>query len=149
MVAGTLGNAVLASGACAAGAQSAFCAGGPSFAFRPLLAGKASLTEDGFVVSRAVGTANFAPELTLPVELTYRSASEDSGMFGRGWSCPQLESAAKWDKDGLLWTTPWGERIKFFPKKGKSVKDAVKIAPIEAARKGRGLFAPFSDWENC
>ena len=37
--------------------------------------------------------------------------------------------------------------MKFFPKKQKSPKNAVKIAPIEAAKKGRGLFAPYSDWE--
>ena len=34
---------------------------GMSFRFRPLLAGRASLTEAGFVETRAVGTANFAP----------------------------------------------------------------------------------------
>ena len=147
VVAGTVMDAVLASGVCATGAQPAFCADGPAFAFRPLLAGRASLTESGFVETRALGTASFAPELRLPVELVYRSASEASGMFGRGWSCPQLESSAKWEKDGLLWTTPWGERVKFLPKKQKSPKDAVKIAPIEAAKKGRGLFAPYADWE--
>ena len=147
MVAGTVRSAVLASGVCAAGAQSAFCADGPAFAFHPLLAGRASLTESGFVETRTLGTASFAPELRLPVELVYRSASEASGMFGHGWSCPQLESSAKWEKDGLLWMTPWGERVKFFPKKQKQRRDAVKIAPIEAARKGRGLFAPYADWE--
>ena len=36
VVAGTFRNAVLASGVCAAGAQSAHCADGPAFAFRPL-----------------------------------------------------------------------------------------------------------------
>ena len=55
VVAGTFGNAVLASGVCAAGAQSAFCADGPVFAFRPLLAGRASLTERcACAVSRSV-----------------------------------------------------------------------------------------------
>ena len=147
VAAGAFGNAVLASGVCAAGAQSAFCADGPGLAFRPLLAGRASLAADGFVETRAIGIANFAPELRLPVELAYRSASESSGMFGYGWSCPQLESSAKWDKDGLLWVAPWGEKVKFFPKKLKTPKNAVKIAPIEAAKKGRGLFAPYSDWE--
>ena len=120
---------------------------GVSFLFKPLLAGRASLTESGFVEMRSLGTASFAPELRLPVELVYRSASEETGMFGRGWSSPQLESTVKWDKDGLLWTAPWGERMKFFPKKQKTPKDAVKIAPIEAAKKGRGLFAPYADWE--
>ena len=60
VVAGTVMDAVLASGVCAAGA---FCADGPAFAFRPLLAGRASLTESGFVETRALGTASFAPEL--------------------------------------------------------------------------------------
>ena len=118
-----------------------------NFSHRPLLAGKASLTEAGFVETRALGTASFAPEMRMPVELVYRSASEKSGLFGRGWSCPQLESSVRRDKDGMLWTTPWGERMKFFLKKQKPAKDAVKIAPIEAAKKGRGLFAPYADWE--
>ncbi len=125
----------------------ASAAGRPDFSYRPLLAGKASLTEGGFVEARSLGTVAFAPELAIPVELVYRSASESSGAFGRSWSCPQLESSVKWDKDGLLWTAPWGERIKFFPKKSKTPKDAVKIAPVEAAKKGRGLFAPYSEWE--
>ena len=125
----------------------ASAAGRPDFSHRPLLAGKASLTDSGFVVARRLGVANFAPELAIPVELVYRSASESSGAFGYGWSCPQLESSVKWDKDGLLWTAPWGERIKFFPKKSKTPRDAVKIAPVEAAKKGRGLFAPYSEWE--
>jgi len=86
VVAGTVRSAVLASGVCAAGAQSAFCADGPAFAFRPLLAGRASLMETGFVETRTLGTANFASELRMPVELVYRSASEESGMFGYGWS---------------------------------------------------------------
>ena len=126
----------------------ASAAGRPDFSYRPLLAGKASLTEGGFVEARSLGTVAFAPELALPVELVYRSASESSGAFGYGWSCPQLESSVKWDKDGLLWTAPWGERIKFFPKKSKTPRDAVKIAPVEAAKKGRGLFAPYSEWES-
>ena len=79
---------------------------GVSFQFRPLLAGKASLTESGFVETRALGTASFAPELRMPVELVYRSASEESGLFGHGWSSPQLESSAKWDKDGLSGRRP-------------------------------------------
>ena len=40
---------------------------GVSFQFKPLLAGKASLTESGFVEIRALGTASFAPEMRLPV----------------------------------------------------------------------------------
>ena len=84
MVSGTFRNIAMSSVACAAAAPSASGADGPAFAFRPLLAGRASLTERGFVETRALGTANFAPELKLPVELVYRSASEASGLFGRG-----------------------------------------------------------------
>ena len=86
---------------------------------RPLLAGRASLTADGFVEARTLGTANFTPELRGPVQLVYESASEKTGPFGFAWRSPQLESSAVWDRDGVLWTTPWGERIKFRPKKEK------------------------------
>jgi len=99
VVAGAFSNAILASGVCAAGEQPAFCADGPAFAFRPLLAGRASLTESGFVETRALGLASFAPDLRLPVELVYRSACEESGMFGHGWSCPQLESSVLVSED--------------------------------------------------
>ena len=117
------------------------------FAHRPLLAGKASLTSDGFEVTRTLGVAAFAPELRLPVELVYDSSRESSGLFGFGWRSPQLESSVRWEKDGLLWTTPWGERMKFFPKKEKTPKDAVVPAPVAEAKRGRGLYAPYSDWE--
>ena len=120
----------------------------PDFRYRPLLAGKASLTEPGFVVLRELGVAALAPELRIPVELVYESSSEASGAFGFGWCCPQLESSVKWEKDGLLWTTPWGERIRFFPKRDKTPKDAIKLDPIENAKRGRGLFAPYADWES-
>ena len=120
----------------------------PDFRFRPLLAGKASLTEPGFVVRRELGVAALAPELRIPVELVYESSSEASGAFGFGWRSPQLESSVKWEKDGLLWTTPWGERIRFYPKKGKTPKDAIRLDPIEDAKRGRGLFAPYADWES-
>ena len=65
----------------------------PDFRFRPLLAGKASLTEPGFVVRRELGVAALAPELRIPVELVYESSSVASGAFGFGWRCPQLESS--------------------------------------------------------
>lgn len=60
----------------------------PDFRHRPLLAGKASLTEPGFVVRRELGVANLAPELRLPVELVYESSSERTGLFGFAWRCP-------------------------------------------------------------
>ena len=126
---------------------SGFAAEGVSFAHRPLLAGKASLASDGFEVSRTLGVAAISPELQIPVELVYDSSSESSGAFGHGWRSPQLESSVRWERDGLLWTTPWGEKVKFFPKKEKTPKDAVALAPIEEAKKGSGLYAPYSDWE--
>lgn len=116
-------------------AMSAFAAGKVDFVMRRMLAGKASLTEGGFVVSRSFGTANFSPELRCPVELVYESASEKTGIFGYAWRSPQLESSAFWEKDGLLWTAPWGEKVKFFPKAEKTPKDAIKIDVIEEAKK--------------
>ena len=126
---------------------SGFAAEGVSFAHRPLLAGKASLASDGFEVSRTLGVAAISPELQIPLELVYDSSSESSGTFGHGWRSPQLESSVRWERDGVLWTTPWGEKVKFFPKKEKTSKDAVALAPIEEAKKGSGLYAPYSDWE--
>lgn len=124
-----------------------FAAENVNFLSKPLTAGRASLTENGFIVSRTVGTANFSPELRLPIQLVYNSASEKTGMFGFAWSSPQLESSAYYDKDGALWTTPWGEKIKFFAKNEKTPKDAIKLELYEQAKKGRGFFAPYSDWE--
>ena len=117
------------------------------FRYRPVLTGKALLTETGFVVKRELGVANFAPEMRMPVELVYRSTNEKFGAFGFAWRCPQLESAVKWSKDSLLWATPWGEEMRFYPKKAKTPKDAIALEPIEAAKKGRGLFSPYADWE--
>ena len=127
----------------------AFCAHSETvdFRMRPRLAGKALLTEPGFFVKRELGVANFASEMRMPVEIIYKSANEKSGAFGFAWRCPQLESSVKWSKDSLLWTTPWGEEMRFYPKKAKTPKDAIALEPIEAAKKGRGLFSPYADWE--
>lgn len=65
----------------------------PDFRCRPLLAGKASLTEPGFLVRRELGVASLALELRIPVELVYESSSASSGAFGFGWRSPQLESS--------------------------------------------------------
>ena len=105
-----------------------FAAERVDFSNRPLLAGRASLTEAGYVESRILGVARLSPELTMPIELVYESSSEKTGAFGFAWCSPQLESSAVWDKDGMLWTSPWGEKVKFFPKNEKTPKDAVKIA---------------------
>lgn len=126
---------------------SSFAADNVNFVSKPLTAGKASLTENGFIISKTIGTANFSPELRLPIQILYDSANEKTGMFGFAWSSPQLESSAYYDKDGALWTTPWGEKIKFFAKNEKTPKDAIKLELYERAKKGRGFFAPYSDWE--
>ncbi len=117
------------------------------FISKPMTAGKASLTENAYSVSRLLDTVNFSPELKLPIQLKYNSAVEKSGLFGFAWRSPQLESTAYYDKDGVLWLTPWGEKIKFFPKKEKTPKDAIKIELYEQAKKGRGFYAPYSEWE--
>ena len=117
------------------------------FASRQLLAGRASLTETGYVETRSLGVARLSPELTMPIELVYDSSSEKTGIFGFAWRAPQLESSAVWDKDGMLWTAPWGEKVKFFPKSEKVPADAVKIEVVEEAKKGRGYYAPYAEWE--
>ena len=78
------------------------------FAHRPLLAGRASLVGEGYVERRSLGVARLSPELTVPIELVYESSSEKTGAFGFAWRSPQLESSAAWDRDGVLWTSPWG-----------------------------------------
>ena len=118
-----------------------------SFISKPMSAGKASLAENAYSISRLLDTANFSPELKLPVQLVYNSSIEKSGLFGFAWCSPQLESTAYYDKDGVLWVTPWGERIKFFAKKEKTPKDAIKLELYEQAKKGRGFYAPYSEWE--
>ena len=118
-----------------------------NFISKPMSAGKASLVENAYLIYRLLDTANFSPELKLPVQLVYNSSVEKSGLFGFAWRSPQLESTAYYDKDGILWVTPWGERIKFFSKKEKTPKDAIKIELYEQAKKGRGFYAPYSEWE--
>ena len=118
-----------------------------NFISKPMSAGKASLAENAYSISRLLDTANFSPELKLPVQLVYNSYIEKSGLFGFAWRSPQLESTAYYDKDGVLWVTPWGEKIKFFSKKEKTPKDAIKIELYEQVKKGRGFYAPYSEWE--
>ncbi len=61
----------------------------PDFRFRPLLAGKASLTEPGFVVRRELGVAALAPELRIPIELVYEYPARSASAGGRrSWSRP-------------------------------------------------------------
>ena len=99
-------------------------AGPEQFLSKPMSAGKASLAENAYSISRLLDTANFSPELKLPVQLVYNSSVEKSGLFGFAWRSPQLESTAYYDKDGVLWVTPWGEKIKFFSNPNSTVTSA-------------------------
>lgn len=113
------------------------------FSKMPMAAGKAALTENGFYINRIIGTANFSPELRLPVQLFYNSASQKTGILGFAWRIPQLESSAVPEKDGVTWQTPWGEKIRFFEKQ-KPKKETLEI--FKNAMQGKGFFAPFADW---
>ena len=53
------------------------------FSHRPLTAGRASLTETGYVESRTLGVARLSPELAMPIELVYDSSSEKTGATSR------------------------------------------------------------------
>ena len=130
-------------------AISLFGADGVKFSYRQLCAGRDSLENSGFVVTRTLGVAAFSPELCFPVEIVYDSSRVESGIFGYGWYSPQIESSLNWDGDGLVWISPWGEVMKFFPKKNRSGADkrVAKVPHMEEARKGRGLFLPYGDWE--
>ena len=55
------------------------------FSHRPLLAGRAALTETGYVEHRSLGVARLSPELTMPIELVYDSSFEKTGVFGFAW----------------------------------------------------------------
>lgn len=105
-----------------------------NFLAKPLTAGKASLTEHGYQVCRTLGSANFSPELRYPLQLIYNSTREESGIFGFAWYAPQLESTAYYDKDGILWVTPWGEKIKF-------------LARTQSEDNKSSFYSPFADWK--
>ena len=106
-----------------------------NFLSKPMSAGKASLAENAYSISRTLDTANFSPELKLPVQLIYNSSVEKSGLFGFAWCSPQLESTAYYDKDGVLWVTPWGEKIKFFSKKEKNAQGCDQDRTLRAGEK--------------
>jgi len=115
-----------------------------SWQSKDLLAGKASLTSDGFSLSRTFGTANFSPEFRMPVQLIYNSSNDKRGLFGDAWSSPQLESRMFPRKDGAEWSTPWGEKVSFFFKQ-KTTKETLDL--YKKKMKGKGLFSPYADWE--
>ena len=115
-----------------------------SFLSKPLTAGKAMLTENGYIVSTGFGTANFSPEVRLPIQLVYKSTTQKTGPFGYGWSCPQLESSAVPQQDGVVWTAPWGEKLRFY---AKSRTDKATLEVYKDQIRGGEFFSPYSDWE--
>lgn len=116
-----------------------------NFAQTPMAAGKAALAEDAYYINRVLGVANFSPDLRMPLQLFYSSASEKTGIFGYAWNCPQLESRVITENDGAVWTTPWGEKVRFFAKQ-KATKDTLELYK-EEMKGAKPFFAPYSDWE--
>ena len=106
-------------------------------------AGKASLTSDAYYSSFTLGSANFSPELWLPVQIFYDSAVKDEGLAGLGWKIPQLESSAVPTKDGAVWTAPWGEKVYFYSRKNTS-RDVLKL--FNEQERENAYFSPYADW---
>ena len=106
-------------------------------------AGKASLTSDAYYSSFTLGTANFSPELRLPVQIFYDSALKEEGLAGLGWKIPQLESSAVPNKDGALWTAPWGEKVFFYSRKNTS-RDVLNL--FNEKERENAYFSPYADW---
>lgn len=106
-------------------------------------AGKASLTSDAYYSSFTLGTANFSPELRLPVQIFYDSSVKEDGLVGLGWKIPQLESSAVPTKDGALWTTPWGEKVSFYSRKNTS-RDILNL--FNEKERENAYFSPYADW---
>lgn len=96
-------------------------------------AGKASLTSDAYYSNFVLGTANFSPELRLPVQIFYDSSVKEEGIVGLGWKIPQLESSAVPEKGGALWTAPWGEKIYFYSRKNTS-RDILNLFNEKSAK---------------
>ena len=106
-------------------------------------AGKASLTSDAYYVSFTLGTANFSPELRLPVQIFYDSSVKDPGLLGVGWRIPQLESSAVPRENGALWTTPWGEKVFFYSRKDTS-REVLNL--FNEKERENAYFSPYADW---
>lgn len=106
-------------------------------------AGKASLTSDAYYSSFTIGTANFSPELRLPVQIFYDSSVKEDGLVGLGWKIPQLESSAVPTKDGAIWTAPWGEKIYFYSRKNTS-RDILNL--FNEKERENAYFSPYADW---
>lgn len=116
-----------------------------SFIQKQMTAGKASLTGNGYIVNNMIGSGNFTPDLRFPIQLIYNSASDVTGSVGYAWSIPQLESSAVPQTNGVMWTTPWGEKIRFFTKENLTAKD-VANAKTEIER-NHYFIDEFLDWK--
>ena len=106
-------------------------------------AGKASLTSDAYYSNFVLGTANFSPELRLPVQIFYDSSVKEEGLVGFGWKIPQLESSATPNGHGAVWTTPWGEKVFFYSRKNTS-RDLLNL--YNERERENAYFSPFADW---
>ena len=106
-------------------------------------AGKASLTSDAYYSNFTLGTANFSPELRLPIQIFYDSSIKDEGLVGLGWKIPQLESSTIPNENGAIWTTPWGEKVSFYSRKNTS-KDVLNL--FNEKERENAYFSPFADW---
>ena len=106
-------------------------------------AGNASLTSDAYYTNFVLGTANFSPELRMPVQIFYDSSSKEEGLVGFGWKIPQLESSAIPEKNGAIWTTPWGEKVYFYSRKHTS-RDVLNL--YNEKERENAYFSPFADW---
>ena len=106
-------------------------------------AGKASLTSDAYYSNFVLGTANFSPELRLPVQIFYDSSVKEEGLVGFGWKIPQLESSATPNEHGAVWTTPWGEKVFFYSRKNTS-RDILNL--YNERERENAYFSPFADW---
>ena len=110
---------------------------------RSLTAGNVDLVTRGYTLRFSPGTANFSPELSLPVEVIYSSVSDRSGVFGYRWYSPQLESRVIPGREGARWQTPWGETISFM-RKGKPGDNLPVL--FKEQMEGSGWFSPYADW---
>lgn len=106
-------------------------------------AAKASLTSHSYYSTFTIGVANFSPEFRLPIQIFYDSGLKDEGLLGIAWKIPQLESSAIPNKEGAIWTTPWGEKVSFYSRKNSS-KEVLELFKEE--ERENAYFSPFADW---
>ena len=64
----------------------------PDMKARFMTAGKASLYDPSYILTRTIDTAAFSPELQLPIQLIYQSNLQDEGGFGYGWRSPNSKA---------------------------------------------------------